>query len=114
VIDERGELFPVSGGFSTGKRTDILSGCRKPQGIETAMRTMGPSWIAVDEVTASADCDAMIQACWCGVRLIATAHASSKEDLLHRSVYRPLVQSGIFDTLVILQRDKSWKMERMK
>ena len=114
VIDERGELFPVSGCFSTGKRTDILSGCRKPQGIETAMRTMGPSWIAVDEVTASADCDAMLQACWCGVRLIATAHASSKEDLLHRSVYRPLAESGIFDTLVILQRDKSWKMERMK
>lgn len=114
VIDERGELFPMSGCFSTGKRTDILTGCRKPQGIETALKTMGPSWIAVDEITAEADCEAMLQACWCGVRLIATAHASSKEDLLRRSVYRPLAQSGIFDTLVILQRDKSWKLERMK
>ena len=25
-----------------------------------------------------------------------------------------VAESGIFDTLVILQRDKSWKMERMK
>lgn len=113
VIDERGELFPISGGFAAGRQADILTGCPKPQGIETALKTMGPSWIAVDEITSAADCDAMLQACWCGVRLLATAHASSKDDLLRRSVYRPLVDCGIFETLVILQRDKSWIMERM-
>ena len=54
VVDERRELFPCTGGkflFERGKRTDILSGCRKTIGIEMAIRTMGPSVVAVDEIT---------------------------------------------------------------
>lgn len=116
VVDERGELFPRFGdasGFSIGCRTDILTGCSKKDGVEAALRTMGPETIAVDEITSEGDCTALIKAGWCGVRLIATAHAASFADLRSRPVYKPLVQSGIFDTLVLLQPDKSWKMERM-
>lgn len=114
VVDERGELFPVGGGFETGSRTDILTGCGKAQGIEAILRTMSPGTIAVDEITAEEDCQALIQAGWCGVSLLATAHAASREDLYHRPVYKPLATSGLFDTLVILQSDKSWKAERME
>lgn len=117
VVDEREELFPYSQNqvfFSTGKKTDILSGCGKPQGIEMVLRNMGPEIIAVDEITAPEDCNALIHAGWCGVRLLATAHASSKEDLLNRPVYKPIVASGLFQTLLILQPDKSWRIERMK
>lgn len=112
VVDERGELFPP--GFSSGSRTDILSGCGKGQGIDMLLRTMGPSAIAVDEITSERDCEALIKAGWCGVNLLATAHAASKEDLYARPVYKPLVKSHIFDTLVILRSDKSWKAERME
>ncbi len=113
VVDERGELFPDTGEFSAGYSTDVLTGCGKPQGILSALKTMGPSWIAVDEITAQEDCLALIQAGWCGVKLLATAHASNRQDLLQRKVYRPLAECGLFDTLVVLNRDKSWKMERM-
>ena len=74
---------------------------------------MGPAWIAVDEITAQEDCQALMQAAWCGVRLLATAHATDKKDLLHRSIYKPLAECGLFDTLIVLNRDKSWKVERM-
>lgn len=111
VVDERGELFPE--GFDRGLRTDVLNGIGKPDGIGMVLRTMGPNVIALDEITDRADCEALGQALWCGVRLIATAHASCKADLLRRPVYRPLAQSGCFDTLVILNRDKSWYTERM-
>lgn len=114
VVDERGEIFPLCGLFPIGNRTDVLTGCTKPQGILTALRTMGPRWIAVDEITAADDCGAMLQACWCGVRLLATAHAADRRDLLERKVYRPLVESGVFDWLIVLQQDKSWRLERMK
>ena len=114
VVDERGELFPSCGTFATGNRTDVLTGCSKHQGIEMLLRTMGPATIAVDEITAAQDCDALIKGAWCGVRLLATAHASSKQDLLSRAVYKPLVHSRIFDTLVILRTDKSWRAERME
>lgn len=112
VVDERGELFP-SNIFQPGKRTDILTGCFKPQGIEMVLRTMGPGTIAVDEITADTDCEALLHAGWCGVGLLATAHAASRTDLETRPVYRKIIDHKLFDMLVILQQDKSWKMERM-
>ncbi len=116
VVDERGELFPHTEDglcFPTGRRTDILTGCPKAQGVEAVLRTMGPSVIAVDEITSPEDCNALLQAGWCGVRLIATAHAQSGADLRSRPIYRPLVESGLFDHLVVLQKDKSITVERM-
>ena len=69
--------------------------------------------VAVGLAVAVEDCDALIHASWCGVQLLATAHARNKRDLSMRSVYRPLLENGLFDTLVILQQDKSWISERM-
>lgn len=111
VVDERGELFPE--GFLRGKRMDVLTGCPKPAGIDMVLRTMGPDCIAVDEITAEGDCQALVQAANCGVRLLATAHAGSARDFRCRRVYRPLAEEGIFETLLILGRDRSYKMERV-
>lgn len=113
VVDERGEIFPTAAGFQSGLNTDVLSGCSKPHGIELMLRTMSPDCIAVDEITATEDCSALIQAGWCGVSLLATAHAASTADLRSRPVYAPLISSGLFDTAVILRRDKSWYTERI-
>lgn len=111
VVDERGELLPM--GFSTGQCTDILTGCSKAEGIDMLLRTMGPRCIAVDEITQEADCHALIQAAGCGVDLMATAHASSVNDLRRRDVYRTLLQTDIFTTAVVLRSDKSWRLERI-
>lgn len=114
VVDERKELFPLGSGFDRNVRIDILSGCRKQEGIESVLRNMSPSVIAVDEITAGADCDALIQAGWCGVKLLATAHAASRQDLSGREIYKPLLCGCLFDTLVILSPDKTFRVERMK
>ena len=116
VVDEREELFPLYKGqacFPAGENTDILSGCSKADGIDAVLRSMNPCWIAVDEITEKRDCDALLQAGWCGVNLMATAHAGSLQDFLTRPVYKPLVDCKLFSTVLVLQRDKSWKMERM-
>ena len=107
VVDERCELFPE--GVARGRRMDVLSGCSKSKGIELLLRTMGPGCIGVDEITSEEDTQALLQAGWCGVRLIATAHAASVEDLHARQVYRPIVRSNLFDHILVLSRDKSWK-----
>lgn len=111
VVDERGELFPE--GFERGKRTDVLTGCPKQEGMEMLLRTMGPSCIAVDEITAEADSMALLQAANCGVRLIATAHASSIQDFCGRRVYRPLIEHKVFENLLVLREDKSYDVERL-
>lgn len=116
VIDEREEIFPFAQGnhcFPVGGYVDVLSGCRKAQGIEAVLRSMGPNVIAVDEITAKEDCDALLHAGWCGVRLFATAHAGCKQDLLDRPIYRPLMEKKLFDTLLVLHRDKTWHEERL-
>ena len=74
---------------------------------------MGPETIAVDEITAAEDCQALLHAGWGGVRLLATAHAGGRRDLYQRPVYRPIIESRLFDTVVVLQQDKSWRTERM-
>lgn len=116
VVDERQELFPSSHGkfcFDAGRRTDVLSGCKKSAGVDMALRVMSPDIIAVDEITAQEDCQALIQALWCGVGLLATAHATCVKDLLRRRIYAPIMESRLFDTLLILQSDKSWRTERI-
>ena len=111
VMDERGELFPE--GISRGKRIDVLSGCSKQEGIPMLLRTMGPTCIAVDEITGPEDTAALLQAANCGVRLLATAHGSSVLDLRMRKVYRPLLENSVFAVVLVLQKDKTFTMERM-
>lgn len=116
VVDEREELFPRRDNgfcFSVGKRVDIMCGCCKADGIQTVLRTMNPDYIAVDEITAAEDCEALLHAGWCGVKLLASAHAENQRDLHQRPVYRPLVESHIFQNLLILRPDKTWHAERM-
>lgn len=116
VVDERAEIFPIINSvsaFETGCHTDILTGCKKPQGIDAVLRCMGPTAIAIDEITAQEDCNALIQAAWCGVRLFATAHAGQIKDLYTRPIYKSITDAHIFDHVVILQQNKSWTYERM-
>ena len=116
VIDERGELFPIiygDGSFQTGKRTDILRLCPKPHGIFTALKTMGPQCIAVDEITNEADCSALHEVAWCGVDILATAHALDLQDLMKRQIYRNVINCGMFHHFIVMERDKSWRLERI-
>lgn len=116
VIDEKRELFPAIQGKSCyypGNHTDIISGCNKLNGIHIMLRNMNPDTIAVDEITEEDDCIALLKAGWCGVHLLATAHAQSREDLQSRDLYKPLITSGIFQYLVILNEDKQWHIERI-
>ena len=112
VVDERQELFPR--GFQRGHRMDVLSGCGKGAGIQMVLRCLGPDYIAVDEVTQEADALALAGAAGCGVKLLATAHASSMEDLRTRPCYRPLLEQGMFQTVLLLKKDKSFRRERME
>lgn len=117
VVDQRRELFPYNRGqftFHPGRNTDILSGCDKKQGIEMAIRTMNPATVAVDEITSEEDCVALAGAAWCGVRLIATAHAGNQQELMARTVYQSLLNRQIFEHLIILHRDKTWHREVLK
>jgi len=108
IVDERGEIAACRDGvpqFQVGARTDVLSSCEKEQGIMMLLRSMNPHWIAVDEITKSQDVDALRHSAYCGVKLLATTHAYSFEDLHHRPIYRKLLDDGIFPNKVLLRSD---------
>lgn len=111
VIDDRGELFPQD--VRRGHRMDVLTGAPKDEGIQMALRCMGPEYIAVDEITAAEDARAVLRAHGSGVKLLATAHAGSLEDLRTRSVYRELLTNGVFSSALVLRSDKSYTRERI-
>lgn len=114
VADTRGELSACVNGvpqLAVGSRTDVMINIPKAEAIMMLLRTMNPQWIAVDEITAAADIEALEQSSYCGVKLLATAHANSFSDLQSRPLYQQLMQRRIFSTVVILEYDKTFTVE---
>lgn len=117
VVDERMEVGACVRGmpqFDLGLHTDILSGTPKAAGIEMLLRAMNPQWIALDEITATDDVEAIAQASYCGVRFLATAHASSVAELRTRPVYRRLYELGVFQNLILITQDRTLRLERVE
>lgn len=114
LVDERGELSASTGGISQldiGTRTDVLVNIPKAEAVMMLLRTMNPTWIALDEITAAEDIMAIEQAAYCGVKLLATAHGHGVDDLRKRPLYRKLMETGVFRQLVVLRSDKSYTIE---
>lgn len=106
LADERGEVAALAQGHPTldvGPRCDVMDGCPKAVGLTALLRGMNPQVLAVDEITASEDIQAMLQAAGCGVSLLATAHGGSLADLGRRPLYRELMAQGVFGRLVLIQ-----------
>lgn len=115
LLDERWELAGTVGGerqYDVGRHTDVLSGVGKQQGVEMVLRGMNPQWIALDEITAMADVTAVERACYCGVRLIATAHGHSVQDFQRRPVYQALWNLGFFENVVTMDENRQARAER--
>ena len=106
VVDERGELGAMWNGipqFDLGPHTDILDGCSKADGLIILLRGMNPQVLAVDEITAPEDIDALLLAAGCGVSLLATAHGNSVEDLRMRPLYEMLFRQKIFQRVLLIR-----------
>ncbi len=101
AVDERSELAG-SGYFDLGPRTDVLSACPKAEGMRMALRSLSPEVIATDEIGAEKDLEALFEAGNCGVKVLATAHAGSVDELLERMFFRKLMASGFIERTVVL------------
>ncbi len=106
LIDERGELAASSGGIPTndiGIQTDVLDGCKRSDGIISAIRSLSPKMIFCDEISNAEDSEAVMQGVGCGVKFAASVHAGSFSNLMRRSVIHELINAGAFEYAVILE-----------
>lgn len=107
VVDERSEIAGMWQGipsFDLGCRTDVLDRCPKALGVHMLIRSMSPSVVAVDELGGPDDVAALKEAVRCGVKILATAHAGSLEELLRREQLKELLQKQTFERVVLLSR----------
>ena len=103
LVDERGEVAACREGvpqYDVGQQTDIITGCPKGPAMESMVRSMGPQWVALDEVTGMEDCGSILLAQGCGCGFLATAHGREPEDLWRRPAYRRLVEEAVFSRIV--------------
>lgn len=100
VVDERGE-FPRE----DFKRleVDVLSGYRRPAGIEIATRTLSPELIIIDEIGGD-EGEELMGAVRCGIPIIASAHGEELDDLRQRKGLRTLIDGGVFSCFVGIER----------
>lgn len=106
LCDERGEVAALSAagaGFDVGERTDVLSDCPKAHAAMILLRCMSPEVIAMDEISEPEDADACRSAAYCGVSLLATAHAADASELSRRNVYQKIQSERIFARAVVIR-----------
>lgn len=117
VADERGELAAVYEGIpqlDLGPHTDVISGCGKADGLLMLLRGMNPQLLAVDEITAPRDIDALETAAGCGALLLATAHGRGAEDLRRRPLYAELLERKIFQRLLLIEHWQGARRYRLE
>lgn len=101
LIDSRNELSASVRGMPTldiGLNTDALCGVEKSEGIMLALRSLSPEVVICDEI--GDDGAAVEQAMFCGVKVIASAHAGSIEELKRRPSTRGIV--SLFESVAVL------------
>lgn len=112
VVDTRGEICGRSDEniLDVGPNTDVITGLSKAQGCEIALRTMNPQYIAFDEVGNGRELFLIRESFFSGVKILATAHASSINEIKSRRVIKSLLDGSIgkialirgFDNIEIL------------
>ena len=105
VIDERQEIACMNGGIAQndiGVNSDVLSCYPKRQAIMTAIKTMSPDIIAVDEIGENSEIEAIRLGVNSGVKFIVTIHACDYDELIFRPQIEMLLNTYSFDKLILL------------
>ena len=99
VIDTRSEIAATYSGQpqnDIGVYTDVLNGYPRSEGIEIAVRTLSPEYIACDEITGEADFTSLCLNS--GVKLIFTVHCGD----IKQAQSVPLAGSGAISHIAFL------------
>ena len=105
VVDERSETAACYESVpqnNLGIRTDVMDACPKAYGILMLIRSMGPKVIAVDEIGAPDEVQAIKYAMHCGCKMIATVHGESLEEIRRKPLLEQMISEQCFERYVVL------------
>jgi len=104
VVDERKEIASIFNGKDYIKlnNIDVITLCSKQFGFTNGIRSVSPNVIVTDEINLDKDCEIIENALTCGVKVIATIHASSIQDLKNKPQFREILNKKLFERYVVL------------
>ena len=104
VVDERKEIASIFNGKDYIKlnNVDVITLCSKQFGFTNGVRSISPNVIVTDEINLEKDCEIIENALTCGVKVIATIHASSIQDLKNKPKFRDILNKKLFERFAIL------------
>ena len=108
IIDERNEICASQNGvpmLNVGEGVDFYTNSTKQFGIINGIRTMAPNVIILDEISTKNDLSALEFAFFSGVKVVATTHASSYEELMKKSLFKNLNTTECFERFVVLSKE---------
>lgn len=107
IVDERSELAGCYLGIpqnDVGRRTDVLDGCPKAEGMMLLIRSMSPQILAVDEIGTRSDAEALHAAFATGCKVFSTIHGESAEDVKRKIFLKEILKEKWFERFVFLER----------
>lgn len=107
VVDERSEIAGCHLGvpqLNVGASTDVLDACPKARGIMMAIRSLNPKLIVTDEIGRKEDIEAIGECLNAGVKIIASVHGSSLNDVRRRPVMQAILGQNVFEAALVLSR----------
>lgn len=105
VIDTRNELSATYRGKAQNDLgfSDVLVSYPRIKGIEQALRALSPHIIVCDEIGDENDANAILSAANCGVRFIASIHASTVRELKNRKFANEILSTNAFSAVAFLK-----------
>lgn len=104
VADERGEIAGMYLGrasFDLGPRCDVITAVKKSQAAMMLLRSMAPDVIAMDEITAYSDSEALLEVTGCGVGLLSTMHGDELS-FLDKPTFKQINDATVFRKAVLI------------
>ena len=107
VVDERQELMSVFIGDDIVKlkNVDCYSNSTKKFAFNNGIRSMKPDVIITDEISIEKDIEDIENAMTSGVKIIASIHASSIDDLRNKKLFKEVLQKRLFKRYIFLSKD---------
>lgn len=108
VADERNEIAGIENGelgFNLGGFADVYTNCSKEFAFKYGIRSMRPDIIVTDEIDIDKDLQTIIDATNCGVKVLATIHSGSIDQLRQKRKFEEILEKRVFDRYVVLTLD---------
>jgi stage III sporulation protein AA len=102
IIDSRDEIIAS---IEKKINADVFVSYPKGTAIELATKSMTPQLIICDEIASLDEANEVLRSVNSGVKLIATAHASTFDELVSKNTLQSLFKNNVFDFALGVSRE---------